>query len=171
MTLYEFLEHAATTYTSIVGGGRTDELLLDLKTKSIRSGKLCILSEGQPMLKKLYFADGTSVELDGLIDFDGEPYGEIERLYVQFKRSVPGRRELLNRGYFKALSSDALSMQELSENMSRVQARYLLEGFILLASAKGLIPWRIPRHFFWQSPSDPDCIVYREWIEKEEKHP
>lgn len=44
-----------------------------------------------------------------------------------------------------------------------------LEGFILLASAAGLIPWKNPRHFFWQSSNDPDCIVYRDWIIQNEE--
>ena len=72
-------------------------------------------------------------------------------------------------GYFKALSSDALSMEELMDNMPRPQARLELEGFILLASAAGLIPWKNPRHFFWQSSNDPDCIVYRDWIIQNEE--
>ena len=55
-------------------------------------------------------------------------------------------------------------MEELMDNMPRPQARLELEGFILLASATGLIPWKNPRHFFWQSSNDPDCIVYRDWI-------
>lgn len=168
MTLYEFLNCVATSYTTIIGGERTDELEIDLARKSIYSGRLCILREGQLMLKKIYLANGSIFELDGLIDFEGNPYAQIERLYAQFKRSVPGRRERLNSGNFKALSSDALTMEELTNNMPRVQARYLLEGFILLASAKGLIPWHVPSYFFWQSATDPDCIVYRNWIIKEE---
>ena len=50
------------------------------------------------------------------------------------------------------------------ENMPRPQARLELEGFILLASAAGLITWQNPKHFFWQSPTNPDCIIYRDWV-------
>ena len=71
------------------------------------------------------------------------------------------------KGYFKALSSDSLTMQELMENMPRPEARMALEGFILLASVNGLIPWHNPKYFFWQSATDPDCIVYRDWIVQE----
>lgn len=169
MTLYEFLSHAATAHTSIVGGGRTDELEFDLIRKSICSGRLHILRDGKLMLRKVYLENGTIFELDNLISFEGNAYAEIERLYAQFKHSVPNRHERLNRGNFKALSSDALTMGELTDNMPRLQARYLLEGFILLASANNLIPWHCPRHFFWQSPADPDCIIYKNWITLEEK--
>lgn len=169
MTLYDFLNISASTPTTIQDGGKTDELEFDLVRKSIYSGRLCILRESKLMLKKIYLADGSSFELDGLIDFTGDTYAEIERLYAQFKRSVPNRHEKLNRGKFKALSSDALSMQELMDNMPRTEARYRLEGFILLASVAGLIPWHNPRHFFWQSPGDPDCIIYRNWIIQQEE--
>lgn len=168
MTVYDFLPLAANAYTTIRGGDKTDELRFDLTRKSIQSGGLYIVCDGQLALRKVYLANGTVCELDGLIDFSGEPYAQIERLYAQFKRSVPNRHERLNRGNFKALSSDALSMRELMDNMPRVEARYRLEGFILLASASGLIPWRHPQHFFWQSANDPDCIIYRDWIFKEE---
>lgn len=168
MTVYDFLPHAANAYTTIRGGDKTDELRFDLTRKSIQSGRLYIVRDGLLALRKVYLANGTVCELDGLIDFSGEPYAQIERLYAQFKRSVPNRHERLNRGNFKALSSDALSMRELMDNMPRVEARYRLEGFILLASASGLIPWRHPQHFFWQSANDLDCIIYRDWIFKEE---
>lgn len=168
MTIYDFLKLAAQSHTDIVGGDKTDRLAFDLPGKSIRSGKLHILRGGQPTLRRVFLGNGVICDLDGLIDFKGDPYAEIERLYAQFKRSVPNRHERLNKGNFKALSSDALTMQELMENMPRVQARYEMEGFIVLASSAGLIPWRIPQHFFWASPEDPECIIYRNWILKEE---
>lgn len=168
MTVYEFLIHAAQAYTNILDGGKTDELQFDLTRKSIQSGNLYIVRDGRLALRKVFLGDGAICELDELIAFDGDPYAEIERLYAQFKRSVPNRHERLNKGNFKALSSDALTMRELEENMPRLQARYALEGFILLASAAGFIPWHVPRHFFWQSATDPDCIIYRDWIIKEE---
>lgn len=164
MTVYEFLVHASQTYSAVVGGGKTEDIMLDLKSRSIRSRKRLILQNGIIVRPAVYLENGEKLELNGLIDFSGDPYAEIERLYAQFKHSVPNRHVRLNKGYFKALSSDSLTMQELTDNMPRPQARLELEGFILLASAAGLIPWHVPEHFFWQSANDPDCIVYREWI-------
>jgi len=97
------------------------------------------------------------------ICFDGDPYREIERLYAQYKRSVPSKREALNKGPFKALSSDQLSMQELENNLPRYEARIQLESFICLGACEGIIPWYVPSYFFWQG-ADPDCIIYRNWI-------
>lgn len=152
MTLYDHLIH--TCQRCAEGDIPYEPISIDLSMHSIQIGERLVLSQG-------ILAD--DIHMTGLIHFDGDPYAEIERLYAQYKRSVPSRHERLNRGYFKALSSDALSMQELESNMRRTEARVRLEGFICLASCAGLIPWYIPRHFFWRG-TDPDCIVYRNWI-------
>ena len=122
------------------------------------------MRSGQLLRTSVRLENGEVCKLEGLIDFEGDAYAEIERLYAQFKRSVPNRHVRLNKGYFKALSSDALTMEELMDNMPRPEARMALEGFILLASLSGLIPWHNPKHFFWQSAADPECIVYRDWV-------
>ena len=156
MTVYAFLKQAAKGHSAVVGGGKTEDIRCDLAAHSIWSGMKPIVLGGKIVAPCVILENGDVFALDGLITFDGDPYAEIERLYARYKRSVPNRHEKLNKGYFKALSSDALSMEELMDNMPRPQARLELEGFILLASN--------PRHFFWQSSNDPDCIVYRDWI-------
>ncbi len=125
------------------------------------------MRDGEIVRTSVRLENGDVCQMEGLIDFDGDAYAEIERLYAQYKRSVPNRHVRLNRGFFKALSSDGLTMRELMDNMPRPEARMALEGFILLASVKGLIPWHNPKYFFWQSATDPDCIVYRDWVMKD----
>lgn len=156
MTLYDYL--IRTCQRCAEGDIPYEHISIDLNTRTIQIGEQIVLHHG--MLSD-------TLHIRELICFEGDPYAEIERLYAQYKRSVPSRHERLNKGYFKALSSDALSMQELENNMRRTEARIRLEGFICLASCEGLIPWHIPRHFFWRG-ADPDCIVYRNWIIKEE---
>ena len=166
MTVYNFLTVAAKSHSAIVGGGKTDDISVDLNSGCIYSGSKMIVVEGEIAAPQIELTNGEKYDLNALIEFEGNAYDEIERLYAQYKKSVPNRHVKLNKGYFKALSSDALSMKELTENVSRSQARLELEGFILLASAIGRIPWTNPEHFFWQSQVDPDCIIYREWILK-----
>ena len=127
MTVYEFLLHAARSYSGVVNGGKTEEIRIDLTRKSIWSGRLPIMREGKLLLKSVRLENGELCKLEGLIDFEGDAYAEIERLYAQFKRSVPNRHVRLNKGYFKALSSDALTMEELMDNMPRPEARMALE--------------------------------------------
>ena len=164
MTVYGFLKRAARSHSGIVDGGRTDEIRFGLTARNIWSGMKAIVLDGKIACPHIALENGEAYRLDDLIQFSGDPYAEIERLYAQYRRSVPSRHEKLNRGYFKALSSDALTMKELEENMPRSQARIELEGFILLAASAGLIPWDNPKHFFWRSQSDPDCIIYRDWV-------
>lgn len=156
MTLYDHL--IQTCQRCAQGEIPYERITIDLNARSILLGDMLLLNHGTP----------TSIApVHELICFEGDPYAEIERLYAQFKRSVPVRMERVNKGYFKALSSDALTMEELENNLPRTEARIKLEAFICLASCAGLIPWHIPRHFFWRG-NDPDCIIYRNWILKEE---
>ena len=155
MTLYEWLSHIAGTKT---GAGIT----IDLREKTMRLGDKPIVYRGELFVEQLP-SDEEMVDITGLIDFSGYPYAEIERLFLQFHRSVPSKRETLNRGYFKALSSDSMTMYELENNIPRREARLLLEGFILLMASQSLIPWTHPEHFFWKG-THPCMILYRDWI-------
>lgn len=139
---------------------------IDLRGKTMTYKSIPIVRNGELIARTLPMPDGTTCAIDGLINFNGDPYKEIERLYAQFKRSVPGKRERMDKGNFKAVSSDLLTYQELENNMSRQGARLLLEGFILLIAAVCGIHWANPKYFFWQSSADPELIIYRYWITK-----
>ena len=153
MTVYEYLLDTCKRFSN--GKIPFEPIAIDLDSRTIRVGLQTLVQNGK-------IADAFA-ELDGFIRFNGNPYLEIERLYAQYKRSVPAKRERINKGPFKALSSDQLTMWELENNMPRMEARVQLEAFICLGACEGLIPWHIPNHFFWQG-SDPDCIIYRNWI-------
>ena len=157
MTLYDYL--IRTCQRCAEGDIPYEPISIDLTTRTILIGE-------QPAFHHGMLSDALHVH--GLICFEGDPYAEIERLYAQYKRSVPSKHERLNNGYFKALSSDALSMEELEHNLPRNEARLRLEAFICLGASAGLIRWHVPRHFFWRG-ADPDCIIYRNWIEFEEE--
>lgn len=156
MTVYEWLSRIVETDT-------TYRVEIDLQAKTLRYEGVEIIVSGCLVATHAPLPDDNSIPLDDLIHFDGDPYAEIERLYAQFKRSVPRKSDRLDRGNFKAVSSDSLTYAELEENMSRQEARILLEGFILLAAVAGIIVWNNPRHFFWMG-SDPDLILYRDWV-------
>lgn len=136
---------------------------IDLPAKTLLYKTLPIIQCGKLMVSEAPLPDGNSVALSGLIERVDNPYAEIDRLYDQFKRSVPGKHERLNKGCFKAASSDSLSYQELENNPPRLEARLKLEGFILLSAAAGFLQWENPNHFFRQG-ADRDLILYREWI-------
>ena len=134
-------------------------LRIDLEKRRLQYKDTMVIDGG----KMIAASVGVTVAFDGIMGLCDDPYAEIEKLYAQFKRSVPGKQERLNKGAFKAYSSDALSYEELEYNMPRQTARILLEGFIVLAASAGLLRWQNPKHFYWQG-SDPDLILYRNWI-------
>lgn len=153
MTVYEYLLDTCKGFSH--GEIPFEPIAIDLGGRTIRIGLRTLVQSGRIV--------DAFAEWDGFIRFEGDPYLEIERLYAQYKRSVPTKREQINKGPFKALSSDQLTMWELENNMPCMEARVQLEAFICLGACEGLIPWKIPNHFFWQG-SDPDCIIYRDWI-------
>lgn len=157
MTLYDHLIY--TCQRCAQGEIPYEHISIDLTTRTIVCGDTLLMVHGVPT---------EDAPTQDLICFQGDPYREIEHLYAQYKHSVPSRQERLNKGYFKALSSDALTMEELENNLPRTEARIRLEAFICLAAAAGLLQWHVPRHFFWRG-ADPDCIVYRNWIQFEEE--
>ena len=153
MTIYEHLINTCEGFSH--GDEPYEPITINLDHRYIAIGNKVIVRNGEILA-------GTGT-FDGFIRFEGDPYQEIEHLYAQYKHSVPSKQESLSKGPFKALSSDRLTMNELENNMSRNEARIRLEGFICLAACEGVIPWRIPSHFFWRG-TDPDCIIYRNWI-------
>lgn len=163
MTVYEWFKLIADTQ-------HADSLQIDLAQKTLTLKAAPVVAHGKLVALQAPLPDGGVADLSGLIDFQGEPYAQVERLYARFKRSVPSKQDRLNKGNFKAVSSDQLSYRELENNMPRQEARILLEGFVMLAAAAGLIHWKNPDHFFWQG-CDPDLILYRDWIKNEEEIP
>ena len=99
MTVYEFLIHAARSYSGVVNGGKTEDINIDLTRKSVWSGRLCIMRNGKLLRQSIRLENGKVCELEGLIDFEGDAYAEIERLYALYKRSVPNRHVKLNKGW------------------------------------------------------------------------
>lgn len=160
--------HVYDWLNEVAGATEAWRTTICLPTHTLLYDSLPILQNGVLITSSISDAAGSAIQLDGLVQPIPDPYNEIERLYAQFKRSVPSKGERLNRGPFKACASDQLSYEELNQNMPRQEARLLLEGFILLAASAGVLKWKNPNHFFWQG-TDPDLILYRNWIHMEEE--
>lgn len=92
----------------------------------------------------------------------------IENLYKSYKYSCPSERsDSKRKGYFKALSVDELTDEQMiyGENRELMQAQ--LEGFILCAILMNHLKWEdlTEEKWFYQSPNDKDLIILRSWIE------
>lgn len=92
----------------------------------------------------------------------------IAELYRIYKYSLPSERsDAKRKKYFKALSVDELTDEELIVGMPREKAQYMLEAFILCMIVDGYFVWNEDLHgkWFYQCPSDPDLIILRSWVE------
>ena len=91
----------------------------------------------------------------------------ISQLYNHYKHSVPSERSESHRhSYFKALPEKELTDEDMMYGEQREFARFELEFFVLMMIIYGALTWQEEwGSWFWQSPSDKDLIILRDWIE------
>ena len=96
----------------------------------------------------------------------------IEKLYFDYKYSTPSKYSEKNKQkyYFKALSPDEMTDEQLFKGENRELCRAKLEGFVLLSSLAGYLVWDEQKmgKWFYQG-KDKDLIILREWIEDRTK--
>lgn len=93
----------------------------------------------------------------------------IGQLYKYYKYSLPSERsDSKRRKYFKALSIDKITDEQLMVAERRETSQAALEGFVLCMIVSGQLVWDekiMNGKWFWQSNNDPDLVVLRSWVE------
>lgn len=146
MTIYEEL------IQKVSEGSRFN---INFETRTMKIGKKKVIDNGEYGGKELI-----SIKINDPLDI-------IENLYSQYKFSIPSERsENKRRGYFKALSANELTDEELICGERREVARARLEGFILCMILNGKLTWDefTMGKWFWQSNNDPDLVILKKWI-------
>ena len=103
-----------------------------------------------------------------LIDFKGMVFQTIDDLYKNYKYSLPSERSDSKRQkYFKALTVDEITDEQLMYAERREIAQCKLEGFILCMILINVFTWDefTMGRWFYQSKEDPDLVILRSWIE------
>lgn len=141
---------------------------VDLMEKSLWINKKQIIKKGEIVNEKdqsKEFIKEYDLALEyGSFSLSSSPWEVIEVLYTEFKKSVPSEHSN-RKSYFKALSADELTDAELAYGYDRDYAQARIEGYILFASLIGWLTWEHGTHWFYQSPSDSELIVLRNWVE------
>ena len=106
--------------------------------------------------------NGKEIEVNAATVDDA--YNEIEKLYANYKVSYPSEHSRKYYDYFKALSVEELSMNELVNGEERTLARARLEVSFLAWVLNGSLKWYDDSKWFWQSKSDPELIILKEWV-------
>ena len=158
MTIYEELIQR-------VSEGETFHI--DFVNRTMKIGKQKIIDNGQ------YDENRTLIDdVDDIFD-TLEVLCSVKYLYSKYKYSLPSERSDNKRQkYFKALSVDELTDEELMSAEMREVAQAKLEGFILCMILMGKFTWLedIMGRWFYQSKYDPDLVILRSWIENKNKN-
>lgn len=140
---------------------------IDLKTKSMQ-----LLSNEKCIENGDWFPDADLIHINGICDEKDKTkfcLDIIEELYHNYKYSTPTEKseKYKQRNYFKALSPDEMTDEELVNGEDRNVARAKLEGFILCASLAGYLTWDEKKmgKWFYQG-KDKDLVILREWIDE-----
>lgn len=137
---------------------------VDFEKRTIKVGKEYLIKGNEAY---------TSVDMFGKL-YD-EPYSlnvvlhQINELYKNYKYSLPSERsDSKRKKYFKALSVDELTDEQLMYSQKRETSQAALEGFILCSIISGHLVWDeevMQGKWFYQSKSDSDLVLLRSWIE------
>ena len=122
--------------------------------------------------KKFVIADGVYDDSRELIAYAYDKIESllsvIDNLYCNYKYSLPSERsDSKRRQYFKALSVEELTDMQMATGERREVARARLEGFILCMVVNKKFVWdeQMMGKWFYQSKTDSDLVILRDWVE------
>jgi hypothetical protein len=144
-------------YERVMNGERFH---IDFEKRTMKVGGQIIIDGGEYDTSKVLYNEDYE-HLDDILQ-------KIGSLYAVYKHSLPSERsDNKRRKYFKALSVDELTDEQLIIGRTREVAQYLLEAFILCMIIKGDFVWdeEIMGKWFWQDEFDPDLVILKSWIE------
>ena len=94
---------------------------------------------------------------------------KVRELYTAYKFSLPSERsDKKRKKYFKALSIDELTDEQLIYGVRRETAQYMLESFMLCAIINDDFVWddKIHGKWFYQDKIEKDLVILKKWITK-----
>ena len=153
MTIYEELMQR-------VSDGETFHI--DFEKRTMKIGKQKIIDNEEYDESRVLFGNASAISNVETI------LAMIEALYYNYKYSLPSERsDNKRKKYFKALSANELTDDQMVTSERREVTQCKLEGFILCMILLGKFVWdeSTMGKWFWQSKNDPDLVILRNWIE------
>lgn len=123
--------------------------------------------------------DGKYVIKDGKYEGDlgveptVNPLPIIAQLFLRYQHSIPSERSDNKRArYFIPLPEHELDDDDMLYGENREVAQIRLELYVLGVILNGSFKWDevAKGKWFWQSPTNKDLIILREWIEPQNKN-
>lgn len=137
-----------------------ESFYINFKNRALKIGKKFLIADGVYDEERTLYAC-CELDMDDILQW-------TEMLYKRYKYSLPSERsDNKRRQYFKALSADKLTDEQMVTGERREVARAKLEGFILCMTVAGRFVWDEDKmgRWFWQSENDPDLVILKSWIE------
>ena len=134
---------------------------INFETRTMKVGNTKLIDNGKYDENRLLIYEYNIYSLQTLLHM-------IRELYRNYKTSIPSERSSKKRKcYFKALSADELTDEQLMCGERREVAQATLEGFILCMILNGELVWDegIMGKWFWESRSASDLIILRKWVD------
>lgn len=139
-----------------------EQFNIDFENKSMKVGKQYLIKNGAFDKSRVLMAMDSSINgLDDVIR-------HIEKIYPFYKFSLPSERsDNKRKKYFKVLSIDELTDEQLMFAGRREVEQARLEGFVLCAILSGKFQWDEKKlgKWFWQSKVDSDLVILKNWVE------
>ena len=138
---------------------------IDFEKRNMKVGKEYLIKEGKfdgtrPLLLCSDFDEFQ--RLDSVLSI-------IDGLYAKYKYSLPSERsDNKRKKYFKALPMEEITDEQLMVAERRETSQAALEGFVLCMIVNEQLVWDeniMNGKWFWQSKTDSDLILLRNWVE------
>lgn len=130
---------------------------IDFEKRTMKIGKDYLIKDGEYNMSRK------------LINIPGGDLSIVEELYQEYQTSLPSKRsENKYKKYFKALSIEELTINNIINGQPREIAQCKLEGYILCSVLSGDLKWNnniMGYGWFWQSKNNKDLIILRKWVE------
>jgi len=165
VNLHNVLMEMANKHQRIKGGGYSDLLFFNHKTKTIFNGKTVIVKEGKIIPQTIHLTN-CDLTLDDDWGFNEEEfYRGMERRFKDYYNSIPTKADRFVKTIFpsKPLNKYVSYEEMMIANSNRNRTRYELEWFFMASSVLGNIKWLNDEHWFWKSPNT-KLIIYKEFI-------
>ena len=134
---------------------------IDFEKRTMKIGKRKIIDNGK------YDESRALLDINAISNIE-TILNMIDFLYRNYKYSLPSERsDSKIKKYFKALSVDELTDEQMATGERREIAQAKLEGFILCMILSDKFTWDEDKlgKWFYQSTNDPDLVILRSWIE------
>lgn len=134
---------------------------IDFEKRNMRVGKTYLIKDGEYDISRELSSAPYYSNINVILHI-------LNELYEDYYTSTPSERsENKRKKYFKALSVDELTDEQLVYGTPREYAKAKLEGYMLIKLVDGSFKWDAETMGKWfYVGNNPNFIILKKWVEK-----